>query len=266
MTDEFDEFLNTPEDEPLREEHSTKSKCHIPKAYAHLTPEQYKTAILRERFMAYSVCVPQQWMEFIRENENELRNRLDTATKRSFRSILQNSMKNSKSCVSTDDLALINSIFGGYERAVPPATISTSRFSGAQYEDPFYGRCPTRNPSGVIAYLRDCTYGFFWKFMHHEPDIGEFIATLNPDQLYELEDVARYQFDSDDGLGPQTSRHFKEEDIDDIKSVLDRHRTDGAETAFRARGFHPTRFANQHRPYQCVRQGLYQRGETACGT
>ena len=218
MTEE--EFLSESERNGGRKGKDKKSN-KPPRPYDHLTWEQYERCRLRERFMAVSICAPFQWIEFIRLHQTEL-SKLDEQTKASFRRVLQRSMECSKvRPLSFEDTDLINRVFGPYTKAVPPRNL-IFRYEGE--EDRFYGNCKSREPTAVLQYMHDVTYNMFCRFMHCEPEIDEFIESLDSEQEGMLRNLIEYHCMADIGPISKSFRHFEEGDYEDMVSIVDRNR------------------------------------------
>ena len=218
MTEE--EFLSESERNGGRKGKAKKSN-RPPRPYDHLTWEQYEICRLRERFMAVSVCAPFQWMEFVRLHQEEL-SKLDEQTKASFRRVLQGNIERSKTrALSFEDMELINKVFGPYTRAVPPRNLL---FRYESEQDRFYGNCKSREPTAVLQYMHDVTYNAFYRFMHCEPEIDEFIESLDSEQEEMLRNLIEYQCMADIGPISKSFRHFEGGDYEDMISIVDRNR------------------------------------------
>lgn len=227
---EYDEFLMMGEDgpddgvrtlNPDGDKKGKKKSNRPPRPYDHLTWEQYERCRLRERFMAVAVCAPFQWVEFVRLHQTEL-SKLDEQTKASFRRVLQGSMEISKTrALSFEDTELINRVFGPYTQAVPPRNLM---FRYESDEDRFYGNCKSREPTAVLQYMHDVTYNMFHRFMHCEPEINEFIESLNSEQEETLRNLIEYHCMADIGPISKSFRHFEEGDYEEMVSIVDRNR------------------------------------------
>lgn len=191
-----------------------------PKPYDHMTWEQYKVRMLREHMMAYLQCEPWQYVEFIREKQDELARLLPDEAKESMRRVIQHSLEESRGAISIEDTNMINRVFGPYKRAEPPPI----SYSSDYHEDPFYGGCKSRRPEEVIKWFRHCTFRAFHVFMHMEPDITGFIASLTDEQTELLREAVEYQCVTDAGPMTKAFRHYQEGDREDMMGIIDRAR------------------------------------------
>lgn len=207
---------------------SSGSHPKIPSAYAHLTWEKYQTALLRERCNAMLMCSPWQWIPWIRENADRLKRELPDEAKRSFRRMAQSSMEGCKGwapgypLMTMEDHIMLNEVFGPWEKPVPPAHM-TGGYGYGRYvsdSDPFYGRCPTREPHGVLEYMSNTTYYWFWNWMHKEPMISSFIRKLSSDDAEYLRGfVIPTVIENNANLSPNV-RSYKKGDEEEYERII----------------------------------------------